>query len=124
MSKFAVGNIFLVASMFCTTASHVLIKSLVDQSQGKAPFEMLVGLLAADKIVRSLTAGGLLIAGFTFWIVCLSRLSLSYAYPLASTSVLLVAGFSIAVLGETITPKMWAGTALIVIGVILLSPSS
>ena len=110
--------------MICTTASHVLIKRLVDESGGKAPFEMLTGLLAADKIVRAFAAGGLLIAGFTLWIVCLSRLSLSYAYPIASTSVLLVAGFSIVILGETITPRMWAGTALIVIGVVLLSPGS
>ncbi len=59
-----------------------------------------------------------------FWALCLSRLSLSYAYPVASTSVLLIAVFSVVVLGEAISLKMWAGTALILVGIVLLRPAT
>ena len=124
MSKFAVGNLFLFASMICTTASHVMIKSLVDEVGKKGlGFDTLLELLAGARIVRSVSAGVLLVAGFLLWVMCLSRLSLSYAYPVASTSVLLIAIFSVTTLGETITPKMWVGTALILVGVVLLRPA-
>jgi drug/metabolite transporter (DMT)-like permease len=124
MSKFAAGNILLFASMICTTASHVMIKGLVDEVGGGGLGLGTIGeLLESARIVRSMSAGLLLVLGFLFWVLCLSRLSLSYAYPVASTSVLLIAAFSVLTLGETITPKMWAGTVLILVGVVLLRPA-
>jgi len=124
MSKFAVGNLFLLASMVCTTASHVMIKGLVDEGGGKGlSLETLLDLVSGAKFLRSASAAALLVAGFLFWVLCLSRLSLSYAYPVASTSVLLIAVFSVVTLGETITPKMWVGTALVLVGIVLLRPA-
>ena len=124
MSKFTVGNLFLLASMICTTASHVMIKKLVDEGNGQAlSVQGLLDLFVGPKFFRSTTAGLLLAVGFLLWVMCLSRLSLSYAYPIASTSVLLIALFSVFSLGESISPKMWAGTALILIGVMLLRPA-
>jgi uncharacterized membrane protein len=41
----------------------------------------------------------------------------------ASTSVLLIAIFSVVVLGEAINLRMWAGTALILVGIVLLRPA-
>jgi uncharacterized membrane protein len=61
--------------------------------------------------------------GLVFWLLCLDRLNLSYAYPIACSSVLLVALFSGLFLGETVTLKMWSGTVLILIGIVLLMPA-
>ena len=124
MSKFAMGNVLLFASMLCTTVSHVMIKGLIDHAGADGlTLSSLFELFTGPKLLRSLVAGSLLVTGFLLWALCLSRLSLSYAYPVASTSILLIAIFSVVVLGETISPKMWAGTALILVGVVLLRPA-
>lgn len=124
MSKFAMGNVFLFASMLCTTTSHIMIKTLIDQAGEEGlTLSSLPELFGGPKLLRSVLAGSLLVAGFLFWALCLSRLTLSYAYPVASTSVLLIAIFSVVVLGETINPKMWAGTVLILVGIVLLRPA-
>ena len=124
MSKFAMGNILLFGSMLCTTASHIMIKALIDEAgEESLTLSSLFALFTGPKFLRSVVAGLLLVAGFLLWALCLSRLSLSYAYPVASTSVLLIAVFSIVVLGEAISPKMWAGTVLILVGIVLLRPA-
>jgi transporter family protein len=124
MSKFAMGNVLLIGSMLCTTVSHIMIKGLIDQAGEKSlTLSSLLELFTGPRLLRSVLAGSLLVAGFLLWALCLSRLTLSYAYPVASTSVLLIAIFSVVILGETISPKMWAGTALILVGVVLLRPA-
>ena len=124
MSKFAMGNVLLIGSMLCTTVSHIMIKGLIDQAGEKSlTLSSLLELFTGPKLLRSVLAGSLLVAGFLLWALCLSRLTLSYAYPVASTSVLLIAIFSVVILGETISPKMWAGTVLILVGVVLLRPA-
>ena len=62
------------------------------------------------------------VAGFGFWVLALARLELSYAYPIACSSILFVALLSTVFLGEPMTPKMWVGTVMILVGVILLTP--
>jgi len=124
MSKFAMGNVLLIASMLCTTTSHIMIKGLIDQAgEDSLTLSSLFELFSGPKLLRSVLAAFLLVAGFLLWALCLSRLTLSYAYPVASTSVLLIAIFSVVVLGETISPKMWAGTLLILAGIVLLRPA-
>jgi drug/metabolite transporter (DMT)-like permease len=66
----------------------------------------------------------LLVAGFLLWVLCLTKLDLSYAYPVVCSSVLLVAFFSGLFLGETITVRTWCATALILAGLVLLGSGS
>jgi uncharacterized membrane protein len=65
----------------------------------------------------------MIVGGFVFWTLSLTKLNLSYAYPIACSSALLVAFLSAAVLGETVTLKTWMGTLLIVLGTALIVPS-
>jgi drug/metabolite transporter (DMT)-like permease len=58
-----------------------------------------------------------------FWLATISRVELSWAYPMLAMGYILVLVFSALVLGETVTPARWIGTALIVVGVILVSRS-
>ena len=125
MSRFLVGNLFLVVSMVCATASHVLLKGLLDQLQpGSLTWNTLGQFLTAPRVVRGFVAATLLVVGFLFWLLCLTRLELSYAYPVASSSVLLITAFSIAVLGESVSWRMWLGTVLILVGIVLLRPDN
>jgi len=65
----------------------------------------------------------LLVAGFLFWVMSLSRLDISYAYAVACSSALVVTFLGVVFLGETVSYKMWLGTVLIVVGTVLLAPS-
>ena len=65
----------------------------------------------------------LLVAGFLFWVMSLSRLDVSYAYAVACSSALIVTFLGVVFLGETVSPKMWWGTVMIVLGTVLLAPS-
>jgi drug/metabolite transporter (DMT)-like permease len=125
MSRFMVGNLYLVLSMLCATASHILLKGLIDQVQPESlSWSELSQFLTAPRLLRLVSAGILLVGGFLSWLACLARLDLSYAYPVASTSVLLVAAFSIAVLGESVSWRTWLGTVLILAGIVLLRPQN
>jgi len=66
---------------------------------------------------------GSIAVGAIFWLGAISRAELSWAYPLLATGYILMLVFSALVLGEHITPARWIGTALIVLGVILVCGS-
>jgi drug/metabolite transporter (DMT)-like permease len=69
-----------------------------------------------------LLIGVMIVAGFIFWTFSLTKLNLSYAYPIACSSALLVALLSAFLLGEAVTVKTWLGTGMIVVGTALLVP--
>jgi drug/metabolite transporter (DMT)-like permease len=69
-------------------------------------------------------AGGvaLYVTSFLLWLVIVSRMPLTVAYPLAiGLSLLLVSAGAIWWLGETLTVAHGAGAALILVGVVLLT---
>ncbi len=55
------------------------------------------------------------------WLVVLSRLDLAVAYPLGSLNYVLVTLLSATVLSETVPPLRWAGTALILAGILIIA---
>ena len=61
------------------------------------------------------------VGGTLFWLAALSRVDLSYAYPFASLSyvVMLVAAWQI--FNENITPSRLLGTLVICVGVLLVA---
>ncbi len=123
MSKFMVGNLFLLIFMVLSSGSQILLKELVDQAQPiQLSWDWLRSFATRGTLIRGLAAVAMMGTGFVCWLFCLSRLSLSYAYPIACTSVFLVTLFSLLFLDETITPRIWAGTTLIVLGIALLIP--
>lgn len=58
-----------------------------------------------------------------FWLAALSRVELSYAYPFASLSYVIMFLASWLLLNETITPMRILGTLVVGIGVFLISRS-
>ncbi len=121
MSKFWVGNIFLLLAMLCASGSHILFKALLNDT-GPLGFNwpFFQTLFSYGRSYRMFLAVALLLAGFLCWIISLSRLNISYVYPIASSSALLVTFFSVLFLGESVSVRMWWGTAFIVLGTILL----
>ncbi len=78
-------------------------------------------------ILRSpLVMLGLLMYGIgaLAWIVVLSRLDLSYAYPFLALNFVLVAIVSRLVLAEAIPALRWLGIAFICVGILLVARSA
>ncbi len=55
------------------------------------------------------------------WIVVLSRVSLSFAYPFVSITYVLILLFDGLIIHEPVSGLRWAGVALIVAGIVLVS---
>ncbi len=58
-----------------------------------------------------------------FWLVVLSRMELSLVYPMVSVAYVLVALFSFFFFKENVSLIRWAGIAVIILGVFLISRS-
>lgn len=66
---------------------------------------------------------GLILFGLSavVWLAVLSRASLSFAYPFAALTYILILVFDHFVLHEVVPPLRWAGVAFIAIGIFLVS---
>jgi uncharacterized membrane protein len=125
MSKFFLGNLFLGSSILLSSIAQIILKSLMTEvDEAQSLMDKVQQLLAASRVWRVGLVGMLVGSGFLAWVISLSKLDLSYAYPIACGSALLVTVLSVLFLGEAATPKMWLGTVLITIGTALLAPSS
>ncbi len=124
MSRFVVGNLFLASAILLTSIAQVVIKALMSELDEGAGFsEKMREMLVDGRLWRAMLAGSMVVSGFLCWVACLSRLDLSYAYPIACGSALIVAILSVVFLGESMTWRMWAGTLLILAGTALLTPA-
>jgi drug/metabolite transporter (DMT)-like permease len=67
--------------------------------------------------------GGLALFGISalFWMVALSRTSLSFAYPFAALTYVLILVFDWLVLKEPVVALRWGGVAFIIVGLVLVS---
>ncbi len=114
------ATIALWASIFLNGLAQVLLKKGVGHSsdQGRAPASWWFSLLKNGWV----WAWGLcFVAATALWLLALSRLDISYAFPLLSTSFILVALLSRLLLGEFISWKRWFAIFVICLGVILIA---
>jgi multidrug transporter EmrE-like cation transporter len=67
--------------------------------------------------------GGLILFGVSavFWLIVLSRVSLSFAYPFAALTYVLILLFDRFILKTEVPGLRWAGVFLIITGIILIS---
>lgn len=78
-------------------------------------------------IVRSpLVPLGFVVYGFSAlaWIVILSRVELSFAYPFLGLAYAAVVAAAVVVFGERLAPRQWLGVALVVAGVVAVAASA
>ena len=77
-------------------------------------------------IVKNLPVmSGLVLYGLSFilWVKVLSKVELSYAYPLVSLAYVVILGFSFFVFKEHVSVLRVAGTLLIIVGVVFVARS-
>lgn len=122
MSGFLIGNIFLGLSLLFASVSQVALKALLNRLESSSLSLSLLREQDLGFFGWLLLIGVMIVAGFLFWAFSLTKLNLSYAYPIACSSALLVALLSAFILGEAVTLKTWIGTGFIVFGTALLVP--
>ena len=93
---------------------------------GQVMFKLSARSVAGSSALHELLFSPILIAALAVyavatvaWISQLRYVDLSRAYPLMALSFVIVPLASMAILGETVAPRYWAGVALIVGGIVL-----
>jgi multidrug transporter EmrE-like cation transporter len=115
--------IVALMSITLTVMGQLLLKLGMKQV-GQVPLGELVGklpsLLGNAKIVM-----GLGIYGFSafLWLSAISRMDLSYAYPLVSLGIVLVALASVFLLHESLDQSRIIGSVLIILGILVMTGS-
>lgn len=112
--------IILLTSIGLATAGQLLLKA------GMTDIGVVEGIAFGDiaELVRSVVTSWKALLGLAFfgasalfWLVTLSRVPLSTAYPVVSLSYILILGFSTAVLGERPPLLVWVGVVFIMFGI-------
>lgn len=123
MSKTLINVLLLALSIILAVAGQLTMKAGMNKvgEIGGEDISHLGNLIL--RVIKSVWAvvGILLYAiSAVFWLVILSRVDLSVAYPLVAAGYVLVVIFSWLVFKEDVRWVTWVGLALIVAGVILV----
>lgn len=90
----------------------------IETSALKNPLQIVFSFVKSPLIILGLS---LFIISAFLWIIALTRVDLSFAYPLVGTSYVLILLFSRVFLGENVNTYRWLGALLIALGVALIS---
>jgi multidrug transporter EmrE-like cation transporter len=117
---------FILVSVALAATAQLTLKHGMNQvtNHGEVPLELGRPLEVARRIVSnpSVWAGlATFVLSATVWLVVLSRASLSFAYPFVSLTYVLILLFDRFVLREPISGLRYAGVALIIGGLLLIS---
>ncbi len=116
-----------LTSVFLATAGQLMLKSgmarvgyIGTQRLGK-PLQVIWDVARTWQVLIGLT---LFVLSAVTWLVVISRVPLSLAYPFAGITYVLLAMFSKFVLKEHVPYLRWVGVALIVAGVVMVGRTS
>lgn len=112
----------LVLSVALATTGQLLLKAGMNEvgveslGPGDIPF-LLRSVFTTWQLLLGLAAFG---ASAVFWLLALSSVPLSTAYPMVSLSYVFILTFSYLVLGERPSLTVWAGALFVMAGVSLI----
>lgn len=104
----------LVVCVLGLAAGQVMLKLAATRLAGVSDLLFSPILLAA-----LILYGGMSV----IWLVVLRQVDLSKAYPFVALTFVVVPLASVRLLGETVSPRYWAGVALILTGIVIASKS-
>ena len=116
-----INVIFILISIILGVIGQLVIKHGTT-AVGAFDFSDAINFLKAAFTNFYIWAGlGCYVLSSITWIITLSRVELSYAYPMVSIGYVLVLFFSSWFFGEKVLPIHYAGVALIIAGVVLIT---
>ncbi len=120
-----IAVVYILISVVAGAAGQVLLKkgmgSMGPLTLGLNQLFPLIWRLATNPYV--VLGLAIYMGGTLFWLTALSRVDLSYAYPFASLSYVVMLAASWRLFGEDITVMRVLGSAVIMLGVFLISRS-
>ena len=117
--------VLLVIAILLSTTGELLLKrgiSMVGVLH-LTPAEFFPLLIKAFTNIYVLAGFALIFGGSIFWLAVLSRVELSWAYPMLSLGYVLVVIESWLLLNEAVTPMRLVGVLVICLGVFIVSRS-
>lgn len=124
-TKFNVSIIYILISVLFGAIGQIMLKKGMG-SMGPITLTMQGLPSTLWRMGTNLyVVGGLLlyVTGTVFWLAALSRVDLSYAYPFASLSYVIMLAASWLLFHEDITLLRLVGTLVVALGVIIISRS-
>lgn len=115
--------IILFTSVALATAGQLLLKAGMSEVGVISDISMAgLGALMLKVLVTWQVVLGLalFVLSAVFWLVTLSRVPLSTAYPVVSLSYVLILAFSVLALGERPHAAVWIGAVFIMFGIALI----
>jgi drug/metabolite transporter (DMT)-like permease len=111
----------IVITAICFSVSGELLLKSGMNSVGVLSFSNLWPTLGKIFTHPRIIAGfGLFGIGAVIWLAAISRVPLSWAYPMLSIGYILILLFSAIILREQIAPLRWIGALVICVGIVLV----
>ena len=118
-------GLILVSVLLAATAQVTLKHGMNQVTMNRAvPLDFKQPVETFRRVGANLSVwGGLLIfvVSAAVWLLVLSKVSLSFAYPFVSLTYVFILVFDRVVLNQSVTPLRWAGVAAIILGILLVS---
>jgi drug/metabolite transporter (DMT)-like permease len=113
----------ILVSVSLAALAQLTLKHGVNQATVDSGALKLTSASIKDVVSTPAVWGGLILFGLSavVWLAVLSRTSLSFAYPFASLTYVLILLADRFVLHQTIPPLRWAGVAFIMVGIVLVA---
>jgi len=92
----------------------------IGSQSGQAAFDLALRVATTPHVIIGLAC---YVLGAVAWLVVLSRLDLSFAYPFLALNFVLITVASRLVLGEAVPMLRWLGVVVICFGVVLVARS-
>jgi len=117
-------SLLLVTVTLNVVGQYLMKRGMTDVGAITGDLSALVSSLATA-FTNPYVLAGVGAYGFSsiFWLVLLSRVDLSYAYPALSLGYVLITLVSALALGEQVSALRWTGVIIISVGVIMVARS-
>lgn len=114
--------VLILINVFLTVTAQIMLKHGMNQV-GEVDSLKSMRTLAVKAITNPFVVSGVGVFGFTsvLWLIVLSRVEISVAYPMLSIGYILVMLWSWLVFDENVTVIRFLGAILICIGVFLIT---
>ena len=113
----------ILVSVSLAALAQLTLKHGVNQATADSGALQLTGASVKDVVTTLAVWGGLFLFGLSavVWLAVLSRTSLSFAYPFASLTYVLILLADRFILNETVPALRWAGVFCIMVGIVLVA---
>ena len=114
---------FILSSVLCSSLAHLSLKLGADQLGGE--HEAVRSILNLYGLVNGWLILGIFlhVGALGLWVVALTKVDISYAYPFIAVGYVLVLLLGWLLLGENVDGWKVAGTIFIIFGIALISQS-